>query len=98
MKRLDLIKAIEGFGCVLIRHGAKHDWYQNPAPESRNPCLGIVKSRSDWRVELSGFSIIRGPRKQIRRQGAQVIRSWKILLYRTRRVRNEPLSATLNSG
>jgi hypothetical protein len=21
---------IEGFGCVLIRHGARHDWYRNP--------------------------------------------------------------------
>ena len=30
MKRIDLIKAIEALGCVLIRHGAKHDWYRNP--------------------------------------------------------------------
>ncbi len=30
MKRADLIKKIEDFGCVLIRHGAKHDWYRNP--------------------------------------------------------------------
>lgn len=30
MKRIDLVKTIEGFGCVLIRHGAKHDWYRNP--------------------------------------------------------------------
>lgn len=30
MKRIDLIRTVEGFGCVLIRHGAKHDWYQNP--------------------------------------------------------------------
>jgi predicted RNA binding protein YcfA (HicA-like mRNA interferase family) len=29
MKRVDLIKTIEGFGCLLIRHGAKHDWYRN---------------------------------------------------------------------
>lgn len=31
MKRVDLIRAIEGFGCELVRHGAKHDWYRNPA-------------------------------------------------------------------
>lgn len=31
MKRNDLIKRIEGFGCVLIRHGGNHDWYTNPA-------------------------------------------------------------------
>lgn len=30
MKRVDLIKAIQEFGCVLLRHGAKHDWYRNP--------------------------------------------------------------------
>lgn len=30
MKRRDLIRAIEKVGCVLIRHGGKHDWYQNP--------------------------------------------------------------------
>jgi mRNA interferase HicA len=27
---VDLIRTVEGFGCVLIRHGAKHDWYRNP--------------------------------------------------------------------
>lgn len=30
MKRVDLIKALERLGCVLERHGAKHDWYRNP--------------------------------------------------------------------
>ena len=30
MKRADLIKTIESSGCVLIRHGARHDWYRNP--------------------------------------------------------------------
>jgi hypothetical protein len=30
MKRTDLIRQIVAFGCVLIRHGAKHDWYRNP--------------------------------------------------------------------
>ena len=30
MKRVNLIKTIEGLGCTLIRHGAKHDWYRNP--------------------------------------------------------------------
>ena len=29
MKRKDLINKIEGMGCILIRHGGKHDWYQN---------------------------------------------------------------------
>ncbi len=30
MKRTELIKKITQLGCVLIRHGAKHDWYRNP--------------------------------------------------------------------
>jgi mRNA interferase HicA len=30
MKRSDLIRQIEQQGCLLIRHGRKHDWYQNP--------------------------------------------------------------------
>jgi mRNA interferase HicA len=30
MKRLELIRALEGLGCTLVRHGAKHDWYHNP--------------------------------------------------------------------
>ena len=31
MKRKDLIRELLTMGCVLIRHGAKHDWYQNPS-------------------------------------------------------------------
>ena len=30
MKRRKLIKTLEEKGCVLIRHGSNHDWYQNP--------------------------------------------------------------------
>ena len=30
MKRVDLVRTIEGFGCVLVRHGGRHDWYRNP--------------------------------------------------------------------
>jgi mRNA interferase HicA len=37
MKRVDLIKTIEGFGCQLVRHGAKHDWYQNPTTQIAQP-------------------------------------------------------------
>jgi mRNA interferase HicA len=31
MKRRDLIKRLESCGCVLIRHGGRHDWYSNPS-------------------------------------------------------------------
>ena len=37
MKRRDLVKKIEGFGCELVRHGAKHDWYRNPATGVSQP-------------------------------------------------------------
>jgi hypothetical protein len=42
MKRVDLIRTIEGFGCVLERHGGKHDWYRNPA---RGACQPIPRHR-----------------------------------------------------
>ena len=29
MKRVDLIRTIEEAGCVLVRHGKRHDWYRN---------------------------------------------------------------------
>jgi len=37
MKRVDLIRAIEALGCVLIRHGGRHDWYQNPVTKVSQP-------------------------------------------------------------
>jgi predicted RNA binding protein YcfA (HicA-like mRNA interferase family) len=37
MKRVDLIRAIERMGCVFIRPGGKHDWYQNPATKVSQP-------------------------------------------------------------
>jgi hypothetical protein len=37
VKRVDPIKAIEDLGCVLVRHGAKHDWYRNPATGVSQP-------------------------------------------------------------
>jgi len=37
MKRVELIKTIKGFGCLLIRHGAKHDWFRNPSTGISQP-------------------------------------------------------------
>jgi hypothetical protein len=34
---VDLIKKLERAGCVLIRHGAKHDWYRNPSTSVSQP-------------------------------------------------------------
>lgn len=30
MKRTDLVRRLEEAGCRFIRHGGKHDWYENP--------------------------------------------------------------------
>jgi len=37
VKRRDLVQKIEEMGCVLIRHGGKHDWYQNPKTHMAQP-------------------------------------------------------------
>ena len=37
MKRRDLIRTLEHGGAVFIRHGGKHDWYQNPATKVCQP-------------------------------------------------------------
>lgn len=37
MKRIDLIREIERMGCVRIRHGGRHDWYQNPVTKASQP-------------------------------------------------------------
>jgi len=37
MKRVDLIKAIEASGCVLVRHGGRHDWYRTPVTGVSQP-------------------------------------------------------------
>ena len=37
MKRVDLIKKIEAAGCVMIRHGGKHDIYRNPSTGDIQP-------------------------------------------------------------
>ena len=37
MKRTELIREIERMGCGFIRHGGKHDWYQNPETKVSQP-------------------------------------------------------------
>jgi predicted RNA binding protein YcfA (HicA-like mRNA interferase family) len=37
MKRKDLIKSLEQAGCVLLRHGGKHDWYHNLTTKMSQP-------------------------------------------------------------
>lgn len=37
MKRRDLVAKLESFGCVLLRHGAKHDIYHQPTTGRSEP-------------------------------------------------------------
>ena len=37
MKRRDLIRLLEESGCVLVRHGARHDWYTNEKNKQSQP-------------------------------------------------------------
>jgi mRNA interferase HicA len=37
MKRKDLIETLERMGCAFIRHGGRHDWYQNPSTGLSQP-------------------------------------------------------------
>lgn len=37
MKRKELIKKIASSGCVLVRHGARHDLYRNPRTGEKQP-------------------------------------------------------------
>ncbi|MBL0175330.1 MAG: type II toxin-antitoxin system HicA family toxin [Ignavibacteria bacterium] len=37
MKRTELISVLEKAGCILIRHGGKHDMYHNPRTGKSQP-------------------------------------------------------------
>ena len=37
MKRLDLVRRLEKMGCVMLRHGGRHDIYHNPATGNSEP-------------------------------------------------------------
>jgi predicted RNA binding protein YcfA (HicA-like mRNA interferase family) len=37
MRRKALIKRLSDAGCVLVRHGLRHDLYKNPATGKKQP-------------------------------------------------------------
>lgn len=37
MKRTDLVRKLEEAGCLLLRHGAKHDIFHNPKTGETQP-------------------------------------------------------------
>lgn len=48
MKRRDLIRHIESFGCVLLREGAKHSRYVNVADRSRQATVPRHREIDDY--------------------------------------------------
>jgi predicted RNA binding protein YcfA (HicA-like mRNA interferase family) len=47
MKRRDLVKRLEEMGCVLTRHGGKHDFYTNYYTRQSQPvpCHNEINER-----------------------------------------------------
>jgi len=37
IKRVDLLKKLNRKGCLFIRHGGNHEWYQNPESKMCQP-------------------------------------------------------------
>jgi predicted RNA binding protein YcfA (HicA-like mRNA interferase family) len=37
MKRKELVRKLEQMGCLLARHGRRHDWYTNPQTKTSQP-------------------------------------------------------------
>ncbi|HDL01582.1 MAG TPA: type II toxin-antitoxin system HicA family toxin [candidate division Zixibacteria bacterium] len=37
MKRKDLIKKLNASGCIIVRHGSRHDLYKNPTTGKKQP-------------------------------------------------------------
>ncbi len=57
MKRVDLIRKIKRMGCVLIRHGSRHDWYQNPDTKISQPIprhKEIIESLAKYIIKKLG--------------------------------------------
>ena len=48
MKRRESICELEKMGCVFIRHGEKHDWYQNSNKRISQPVRATGKSKIRW--------------------------------------------------
>jgi hypothetical protein len=60
VKRLELIATLQRSGCVLLRHGNKHDIYPNYAPvrpRSVSPSTG--QAASSFRAEKGDTPVVR---------------------------------------
>ena len=55
MKRNELIRLLLAAGCVLHRHGRRHDVYHNPATGQKQP----VPRHADIRLVLTVLAVSR---------------------------------------
>lgn len=39
IEKTGLIRLLEEMGCVLVRHGGRHDWYTNSETKQSQPIL-----------------------------------------------------------
>jgi len=46
-----LIRQLEKLGCMLIRHGAKHDWYRNPDTGVSQPVAAASRNQRSLGVK-----------------------------------------------
>jgi predicted RNA binding protein YcfA (HicA-like mRNA interferase family) len=53
LKRLDLIRRLEQSGCVLLRHGGRHDIYHNPQTGTAMQVLPLPSESCPARREHS---------------------------------------------
>jgi len=37
LKRKELVQIIKSNGCIFVRHGSNHDWYNNPKSGKSQP-------------------------------------------------------------
>ena len=69
MKRKELIKIIAGVGCVLVRHGDRHDLYRNPKTGKQQPVPRHVEIDENLARNISIWAL---PNEPIMRLGGLI--------------------------
>jgi hypothetical protein len=57
MKRQVLVRELMAGGCVLHRHGNRHDIYRNPAMDSRRQCPDTERLPTPFAPSFAGNSV-----------------------------------------
>jgi prephenate dehydrogenase len=55
MKRRDLIAHLQQHGCVLVREGAKHSWWETPRTIAAPLFRDITKLATRWCEKYAGI-------------------------------------------